>query len=382
MHEYDAYTGDAFPNTRKPLTIPAGGALFTTNSYSDSVSVLDAITGDTLGTYPVGRDPVTLDGPHHVVVSPLGDAVYVALSYPPANTGDGPHAAHGSSTRAGYAQKLDINDMHIMGQERVDNNPGEIVISGDGKHVITSHFDLKRALANPTNIDAARATIAVMDTSTMELTNSPAPLRIPTCVAPHGAVLSQPDGATAYVACYGEDVVAIVDTVKGTVNRVPVAAGVSGFGNPQYGPYSASMSPAGDLVAIGDTASKDVRFLDTATAMMVPARTLPMLGAPYFPAWSADGKTLVVPMQAPDAIVVVDLDTKAELLYRGFTGDECISPHVVTRMEDGSYALVCEGDHEAPGKVIWLDPLTLATKHSTNVGVYPDALAFFRKVAP
>ncbi len=382
IQQYDVYEGDAYPDRRTPLSIPAGGALFTTNSYSDTVSVLDAMTGDTLGTYPVGRDPVTLDGPHHVVVSPSGDAVYVALSYPPADTGDGPHAAHGSSTRSGYAQKLDGNDLHVIGQVRVDNNPGEIVVSEDGKRVITSHFDLKRALDNANDIDAARATIAVMDSSKISLTDSPSPMRITTCVAPHGAVLSKPDGAKAYVACYGEDVIAIVDTEKGTVERVPVASGVMGFGNPQYGPYSASLSPSGDLAAFGNTVSKDVRFLDTATGQMLPARTLSMLGAPYFPAWSADGKTLVMPLQAPDAIVMIDIESKAELLYRSFTGDECKRPHVATRLDNGTYALACEGDHKAAGKVIWLDPTTFATVRSTEVGVYPDALVHFSKGAP
>ncbi|HMY19221.1 MAG TPA: YncE family protein, partial [Polyangium sp.] len=218
IYEYDAFQGDAYPNRRTPLVIPDSGALFITNSYADSVSVVDAVSGDTLGTYPVGRDPVSLDGPHHVVPSKAGDAVYIALSYPPENTGEGPHASHGSSVKSGYAQKLDMHDFRVLGQTRVDNNPGEIVLSDDGKRAMTSHFDLIRAQKNPNDIEAARATIAVVDTSTMVLVDSPAPKRITTCVAPHGMVLSKPDGATAYVACYGEDVVAIVDVESGTVN--------------------------------------------------------------------------------------------------------------------------------------------------------------------
>lgn len=382
IYEYDAYQGDAFPNKREPLSIPAGGAMFVTNSYEDTLSVLDAAAGHTLGTYPVGRDPVSLDGPHHVSVSEAGDAVYVALSYPAVDTGEGPHAAHGSSVKSGYAQKLDGRDFHVIGQVRVDNNPGEIVLSKDGKRLVTSHFDLVRALDNLDDIDAARATIAVIDPGTMALTNSPSPKRIVTCVAPHGMALSEPDGAKAYVACYGEDVVAIVDIEEGTVDRVPVADGASGFGDPQYGPYSASLSPNGDRVAFGNTVSKDVRFLDTATGKMLPLLTLKTLGAPYFPAWSADGKTLVVPLQGPDAVVVFDVETKAQLMYRGFTGDECRLPHVVERMGDGTFALACEGDHKGAGKVIWLDSSSLATMRAAEVGVYPDALVHHTKGTP
>jgi len=382
IYEYDAYQGDAFPSRRTPLVIPDTGALFITNSYEDTVSVVDAVNGNTLGTYPVGRDPVSLDGPHHVVPSKAGDAVYVALSYPAENTGEGPHAAHGSSIKSGYAQKLDMHDFRVLGQVRVDNNPGEIVLSDDGKRVVTSHFDLVRAQQNLNDIEAARATVAVIDTSTMAPVDSPAPKKITTCVAPHGMVLSKPDGAKAYAACYGEDVIAIVDVDSGTVERVPVAAGVSGFGNPQYGPYSASMSPNGDMIAFGNTVSKDVRFLDTKTGQMVPSMTLPALGAPYFPAWSADGKLLILPMQAPDAVVVIDIATKTEINYRSFANDECKLPHVAARIEDGSYAIACEGDHKGSGKVVWLDATTLATIRSTDVGVYPDALALYRKGAP
>jgi hypothetical protein len=382
IYEYEAYQGDAFPSQRTPLVIPDTGALFITNSYADTVSVVDAVGGDTLGTYPVGRDPVSLDGPHHVVPSKAGDADYVALSYPAENTGEGPHAAHGSSVKSGYAQKLDMHDLRVLGQVRVDNNPGEIVLSDDGKRVMTSHFDLVRAQQNPNDIDAARATVAVIDTSTMALVDSPTPKRITTCVAPHGMVLSKPDGAKAYAACYGEDVIAIVNVDSGTVERVPVAAGVSGFGNPQYGPYSASMSPNGDMIAFGNTVSKDVRFLDTKTGQMLPSMTLPTLGAPYFPAWSADGKLLILPVQAPDAVVVIDIATKTEINYRSFANDECKLPHVAARMDDGSYAVACEGDHKGVGKVVWLDATTLATVRSTDVGTYPDALALYRKGAP
>lgn len=381
VHTYDPYEGDAYPNRRTPLEIPDTGLALVTNSFSDTLSVLDLATGEDLGAYPVGRDPVSLDGPHHVVVSPSGDAVFVALSYPVANT-SGPHASHGSSTQAGYAQKLDGKDLHVLGQVRVDNNPGDIVLSADGKRLVVSHFDLQRAIKNPGDIEAARATLAVIDPAEMALTGSPAAVRVPTCVAPHGVALSQPDGAIAYVACYGEDSLAVVDLEKAeVVNRVPVADGVSGFGDPQFGPYSAVLSPGGGLLALGNTVSNDVRFYDVTAGKMLPGNTLSTFGSPYFPAWSADEKKLVIPLQAPDGISVYDLTTGTEQAHRDFTGDECPLPHVATRLDDDTIALVCEGDHKTAGKVLWLDPETLATVRKADVGVYPDALTILKKGA-
>src|SRR5262245_14753070 len=75
IHEYDAYQGDAYPNRRAPLQVPPGGAVVVTNSYADSVSVLDPATAKELARYPVGRDPVSLDSPHHIAVSSTGDAM-------------------------------------------------------------------------------------------------------------------------------------------------------------------------------------------------------------------------------------------------------------------------------------------------------------------
>lgn len=381
IFEYAPYEGEAFPNKRTPLTIPEGGAAFVTNSYSDTVSVLAIATGDILGTYPVGRDPVSLDGPHHIAVSPSGDAVYIGLSYPVVAAA-GPHASHGSSTRSGYAQKLDGGDMHVVGQVRVDYNPGDIVLSEDGKRLVTSHFDLKLALANPTNLEAARATVAVIDPSQMFLTGSPSATRIKTCVLPHGMALSRPDGATLYVSCYGEDSVTIVDLNAGQVSkRIPLGAAAGDFGDPTYGPYSLTLSPSGALLAVGSTVSNDVRFIETSQGELNSDLTLPMLGSPYFAAFSADEKQIVVPLQSPDAVAIFDLATKTELARRDFSGDECPLPHQVARDKSGDYLLVCEGDHEGPGKLLWLNSTSLDVKRSVEVEVYPDAVTLLYKEA-
>ena len=375
-YEFEPYSGDPFPTHRTPLEIPEGGGALVSNSYSDSISVLGLAGGETIATAPVGRDPVGLDGPHHIAVAPDGSAVYTALSYPALGF-SGPHATHGGSVASGYAQKLDGTDFHIVGQVRVDSNPGDIVLSEDGKRLVVSHFDLLRAIKNPGDIDAARATIAVIDPETIAPTGSPAPVRIPTCVAPHGMTLSRPDGKTAYVACYGEDVLAVVDLEKNEVlSRVPMGGAASGFGDPAYGPYSAVLSPDGARLAIGCTVSNDVRIFDVELGEMLPDATLSTLGSPFFAAWSDDGAQLVVPMQSPDAVAVIDLTTKTETLHRDFSGDECVLPHAVMST-GGMLTLVCEGDHEAPGKVLWLDPATLDTVRSVDVGVYPDTIVPF-----
>ncbi|WP_437669595.1 YncE family protein [Sorangium sp. So ce131] len=374
---YGAYEGDAYPNRRPKIVIPEGGMGVVSDSRSDTISLLSLATGERFGVYPVGRDPVTIDGPHHVALDAPGNALYVALSYPVVAGAVGPHASHGSSAMYGYVQKLALDDMRVLGQVRVEPNPGDIVISEDGSRVVVSHYDLKRVLDNPRDIEAARSSLAVISPDEVLPTGSAQPVFIPVCMMAHGVALSRPDGARAYVACYGEDSLAIVDLTdpSAEVVRVPVGPSPSPSPDPNYGPYAAVMSPDQKTIAVSNTKSKDVRFFDVASGKFhEPESSLLMLGAPYFVAWSPDARRLYVPTQSPDAIALFDLDEGPDaIVYRDLTG-ECDKPHIADFDGGDGLFVVCEGDQsETPGKVLRLDPGTLETRSDTTVGLYPDA---------
>src|SRR4051812_38341383 len=93
--------GDAYPN-RRPSFEPDGRVLgYVANRQSDTVSVLDLDAVTELGAVPVGRDPVDVDGPRHVLVDGEAGALYLVLSYPV--VADSPHAlANSGGERAGY----------------------------------------------------------------------------------------------------------------------------------------------------------------------------------------------------------------------------------------------------------------------------------------
>jgi DNA-binding beta-propeller fold protein YncE len=278
-------------------------------------------------------------------------------------------------------QRLSLGDLSVTGQVRVDTNPGDIVVSEDGRRVVVSHFDLTKATAAGADVTSARATLAVLDPDTLALTGSPAPRFVEVCAAPHGVALSRPDGALAFVACYGEDAVAVVDLSSGEVTRVPVGPGTI-FGTVSYGPYASVLSPDGARVVVTNLASRDLRMFDVEARTMEATPPIVLRGAPYFPAWSEDGATLWVPVQAPDALVRIDLRT-GDTLERPLGEDEgCELPHQVVPLGEGRLAVVCEGDHEAPGTVLFVDATTLETTVSTEVGVFPDSLTVVRPVAP
>ncbi|WP_437720657.1 YncE family protein [Sorangium sp. So ce861] len=382
---YGAYEGDAYPDRRPKITVPEGGMGVVSDSRSDTLSLISLATGERFGVYPVGRDPVTIDGPHHVAVDAPRNAVYVALSYPVLAGTIGPHATHGSSAMAGYVQKLALDDMRVLGQVRIEPNPGDIVISEDGGRVVASHYDLKRMLDNPQDIEAARSSVAVIDPDGVSPSGSAQPVFIPTCLAAHGIALSRPDGARAYVACEGEDALAVVDLTDpgAEVRRVPVGPSPAQW-VPSYGPYAAVMSPDQKTIAVSNTRSRDVRFFDVASeSFREPHSIVTLQGAPYFVAWTPDGSGLYVPTQAPDAIALIDVaNDNAELAYRDLSG-ECEKPHVVDYDGGDGLFLVCEGDQtETPGKVLRLDPETLETRSEAEVGLFPDAFARVAAEAP
>jgi DNA-binding beta-propeller fold protein YncE len=373
------FEGEAWPKVPRPIVVPAGGMGLVTDSLADTVSAIDLGTGDLIATRPVGRNPVDIDGPHHIVVDQAGGSAFIALSYPVVG-GAGPHAGHGASQALGWVQRLSLEDLTVTGQVRVQTNPGDLVLSQDGKRLVVSHFDLAKSTAPGITLEAARASLGVIDPATIALTGSGEPRFIEACVAPHGISLSRPDGRFAFVACYAEDALAVVDldAPDGAVQRIPLGAGVV-FGSVAYGPYAATLSPDGTRVAVASLVSKDVRFFDVETGAFEERDPVVLRGSAFFPAWSEDGAVLWVPMQSPDGIVRIDVDegTQEE---RAFTNDDgCELPHEAERLPDGRIALVCEGDHVAPGTVLQLDPDSLETLTTTTVGVFPDAI---ERVAP
>jgi DNA-binding beta-propeller fold protein YncE len=377
---YTPYDGPAaYPNQRPEYPLPDGDLGVTSDNGSDTLTLIDFTSGQLLGSVPVGRDPVDNDGPHHIGMNrALGIAV-VALAYPAPAIATGPHAAHGSSNRAGYVQKLSLPDFAPQGEVRVDTNPGDVVLSVDGSRAVVSHFELQKAVSG-TTLAEKRSNLAIIDVASMTPAHSPAATRILTCVAPHGLLLSEPDGATAYVACYGEDAVAVVDTTdaNAAVTYVPVGPGAGAPGSPTYGPYALAMNRARTFAAVSSTLNRDVRFFDVSARTMTGV-AIPTLGAPFFGAYGPSDDKLYIPTQAPDELLVADPETGivSQSLPLGPLG--CILPHeLVFSSDNATLYVVCEGKHgvvdEEPGRVLALDPESLELRQSFIAGIYPDRL--------
>lgn len=375
------FEGEAFVAKTPSFTLPTGPYAIASDSLGDTLSIIDLTTRSLVAKVRTGATPIDIDGPHHLAIDRSRGAVYVALSYPPPNPLDlGPHAAHGSSSTPGKVLRLDLATLRSTGEAPADTSPGDIVMSDDGTLVVVTHFDLLKA-TNADNVkkgvEAQRASLIAYDAPQV-FDGKALPRKMSLCVAPHGVALSKPDGRFAHVACYGEDEMVSVDLrapdpsqtiVRTKVGPSPTQQPGS---QPTYGPYATGLSPDGSVVAVGCSDSRELRLYDTEKHAMREG-VWAGSGSVYFAAFSADGATMLVPTQQPDALVKVALDggELRTVAQRPFGKDECRAPHEVQMWGDRAL-LVCEGDHVGNGHVLFVDPATLEIEARVEVGVYPD----------
>jgi len=355
-----------------PIPIAAKSIAYVTNNGSDTLAAIDR-DGTAVVIRSVDVDPDAHEAPHHLAVDGDGH-VFVALAFPPSDAPtQGKHAGHGGSDSLGELLRLDARTLGIEKTHDVDQNPGDVVLTHDGRRVLVTHFDMRRAeLAAKAGLPASKmyARLLVLDASTLDEIAARA-----VCVAPHAIAVARGD-ALAAIACYGSDEVVLVDLASKElpVTHVPIAVSGGAPGAPRFGPYSIVIADDGRRAVVADMESDDVRVLDLAKRQFEDGATIALGARALMPEMVGPDEALV-PLQSPDGLALVDVAKGAVVRHVTF-GAECKNPHVARLAPDGRAYVVCEGDHVAPGAVIQVDRATLAIVKRWVVGVYPDGIAF------
>ena len=355
-----------------PVPIALASVAWVTNNGSDTLAAIDR-DGTAVVMRSVDVDPSAHEAPHHLAADGAGH-VFVALAFPPADApAQGKHSGHGGSDSIGELLRLDQRTLGIEKTHDVDQNPGDVVLTHDGRRVLVTHFDMRRAMREAKAGSATSkmyARLLVLDAATLDEIAAR-----PVCVAPHGIAVSRDDRLAA-IACYGSDEIALVDlsTPSLPLAHVPIAAGAGVPGAPRFGPYSVVLAPDGRRAVVADMESDDVRVLDVRAREFDEGATV-ALGARAMMPDMVGPDTALVPLQGPDGLALVDV-AKASIVRRVSFGAECKNPHVARIAPDGRAYVVCEGDHVTPGAVIEVNRDSLAIVKRWVVGVYPDGIAF------
>lgn len=354
--------GDAFPDRRVSFENEGRLLGYVSNRLSDSVSVLDLDGMTELGRVPIGRSPVDVDGPTHLAVDRERGLVYVALSHP-APALQGPHAAHVGPSLPGYVEVLSLSDLGHLGEIEVPPSPSDLAVSADGERLVVSHYDLARAAQATTEIELRRATLSLI-TAPYDIVSGSATIEsATTCVAPYAVALGNED-TRAYVACSGEESVAVVDVASLGVDRVAV-------GDEEYTekPFTLSVDPTGRSLLVSSQVARMVELFDLEDGMEPGLRAV-LRGVPYYAAWLSKDRILV-PTQGPSGAALLDVESLTVLSEVTYAVEECYNPHEA-RVEGDRVFVVCQGDDFAPGAVVEIDPETLGILNRVEVGLSPD----------
>jgi hypothetical protein len=345
------YEGVAYPVRPPVAALPVAPWALVTNNGSDALTLIELGSRRVLPPVPIGLYPVDRDGPHHLAFDRTRMEVYVAMTFPRAEGAPGSHASHGTSIAFGKVARLGLPNFDLLGTSSVGPNPGDLALGADGARLVVTHFDLETARA-PDPAQRQAEVYVYDDASALGPASTPRIVR--PCVAPHAVALEGPSARRAWVACYGDDRIVALDL---DAPGVPVAVSLdlgptpAPPGVPRFGPYSATLSPAGDRLLVGTIETERVLVeVDLAAASL---RTIYRSeGAVFFPAYAPDGRSAFVPTQAPDRVQ---------------------RPHEAVFVASLNEPwLLCEGDQKGPGAALALDPDTLATRASIATGVYPN----------
>ncbi|HEY0714071.1 MAG TPA: YncE family protein [Polyangia bacterium] len=371
-----------------------GGMFVVTNFGDDTLSVLDPVARKVVGHLPVGFVPVELEGPHHLAVDPAGRYLYVNLSQNNPGSGTGPHGMHGMGSISGQLLKVDVDTGDVVSFARVDPNPGDNLISPDGKTVYVTHYNLAGFLqaAQAGDIRKGDSRLAIVDTASMTVRRF-----VSLCPAAHGMILS-PDGNTLYASCMPDEI-AILDLTKpdSEAQRVvyPGAQETAACG---ACPYALGLAPDGRvwIGALGQSNNSRnaiIRAYDPERGAFDPDLNLRLCGGGLFPAFVStpgqEGHLAYLPEQGScgDRIRIYQVGGRGkptvEVDRIDFTPAECFNAHALHITEGGATGvLVCEGDHKRPGTIVWLDLLQRRVLSVVPVGVFPDDMEFVPHRAP
>jgi len=379
---------DVEPWAHEPPPIPAlAGRIVVANSAEDSLSILDPAMPAAAQRLPIGFNPVDRFRPRRLASDPQGRFLYVLLDLPAPPGESGPHGTHGAMIPPGWITRVDTATVRAAPWVAVDPHPGEVVLSGDGRRLYLTHYDLDRwGHSGHDDPRAGDATLTIIDTDTGGIT-----ARVVLCPGPHGLGLSR-DERTLYATCVSDEL-AVVDLAAAppVVRRVPLPGRDDSLvGDCRECPFALAVAPDG-LVWVanrgrfnGANGSGSLMVFDPGAGAFDPGTTVRMLGRGAwvgFATTAASYRAYVIEQGVSESRVHAYAPpapgaAAAELEALALAPPVCTLAHALAITPDGRHGhLVCEGDHLSAGTLLQLGLEPLAIEGTVPLGLLPEGIA-------
>lgn len=328
---------------QSPGASSPGPVLFVGLESEDAVAVVDPAAGTVLKKIPVGISTEDVEGVHALVASPDGEHYYLSI-------------AHGWPY--GSIWKMTTARDSLVARTDVGMFPATMALTPDGTWLFVVNYNLHG--------DPRTDTVSIVHTPTMTEVQ-----QVPVCTKPHGLVASN-DGSAVYVSCTRDNVLkkisvaslAVVDSTNLLTEEDRASGGTC------Y-PAGLALSPDDEELFVACHRGGEVRVVDTQPLGAITA-AIPVGKGPYLLRVDPAGERLWVPNRNDQSYTVIDLATRQPVATRPSSATH---PHTFAFGPDGTVYLSMESHAVVPGAIDVIDPETLETRRTIEVGLQATGVA-------
>lgn len=311
--------------------------LFVGLESEDAVAVMDPQAGTLIKKIPVGVSTEDIEGVHALAMSPGGEHYYLAI-------------AHGWPY--GSVWKLTTAKDSLVGRTNVGLFPATMAQTPDGTWLFVANYNLHG--------DPQTDTVSVIHTPTMTEVQ-----QIPVCTKPHGLVATN-DGSAVYVSCTKDNVLkkisvatlAVVDSTNMLTDQDRAEEKVC------Y-PAGLALSSDDSRLFISCHRHAEIRVMPTDQFGTI-TNAIAVGDGPYLLQTDPAGERLYVPHRNDQSFAVIDIE-KEELIT--INPSSASHPHTFAFGPDGMVYLSMESHAVVPGAIDVIEPETLETVRSVELGL-------------
>ncbi|HUP01529.1 MAG TPA: beta-propeller fold lactonase family protein [Gemmatimonadota bacterium] len=315
----------------------SGHVLFVGLESEDAVAIVDPEAGAVIRKIPVGISTEDIEGVHALSVAPDGEHYYLSI-------------AHGFPY--GSIWKLTTAADSLVARTDVGLFPATIAITPDGTWLFVANYNLHG--------DPQTDTVSVIHTPTLTEVQ-----QIPVCTKPHGLVASN-DGTAVYVSCTRDNVLKKISVRSlSVVDSTNMLTEADRTEDKVCYPAGLALSGDDEKLYVACHRHAEIRVMATDQLGTITNR-IPVGAGPYLIKVDPAGERLYVPNRDDQSYSVIDLANEEVIATRPASATH---PHTFAFSPDGTVYLSMESHAVVPGAVDVIDPETLETVRSIEVGL-------------